>query len=170
MFEKVWTNEFAFGLWKNDYSLGYLFWLWMYLHNFFRRALTLIWYGHAASMENKISCDSTKSDSPVQQLSSDATIEVLTVAWSPLLLFIRNFDLLIRLFMISFFYISGEYWGTVCFSTNSNTIHWISWHPGPGTDIEDHASAVYGTGMKLNGHLWISGISTFWEKMWPTVF
>ncbi|KAI5648533.1 hypothetical protein M9H77_34538 [Catharanthus roseus] len=29
-----------------------------------------------ASMENKISCDSTKSDSPVQQLSSDATIEV----------------------------------------------------------------------------------------------
>lgn len=43
----------------------------------FRSPLTLIWYGHAASMENKISCDSTRSDSPVQNLTSDAVIEVM---------------------------------------------------------------------------------------------
>ncbi|GER45731.1 hypothetical protein STAS_22705 [Striga asiatica] len=42
----------------------------------FRTTLTLIWYGHAASMENKISCDSTRDDSPVQKLTSDAVIEV----------------------------------------------------------------------------------------------
>ncbi|KAK6137953.1 hypothetical protein DH2020_028309 [Rehmannia glutinosa] len=38
--------------------------------------LTLIWYGHAASMENMISCDSTRDNSPVQKLTSDAVIEV----------------------------------------------------------------------------------------------
>lgn len=45
----------------------------------FRSPLTLIWYGHAASMENKISCDSTRSDSPVQNLTSDAVIEVMAL-------------------------------------------------------------------------------------------
>lgn len=43
----------------------------------FRSSLTLIWYGHAASMENKISCDSKQSDSKVQRLTSDAVIEVM---------------------------------------------------------------------------------------------
>ncbi|KAK6137875.1 hypothetical protein DH2020_028383 [Rehmannia glutinosa] len=44
--------------------------------NTFRSPLTLIWYGHAASMENMISCDSTRDNSPVQKLTSDAVIEV----------------------------------------------------------------------------------------------
>lgn len=44
--------------------------------SFFRSALTLIWYGNAAFMVNKISCDSSGSNSLVQQLTSDTIIEV----------------------------------------------------------------------------------------------
>ncbi|GAB4855012.1 hypothetical protein Ancab_023599 [Ancistrocladus abbreviatus] len=41
-----------------------------------RTALTLISYGNAASMVNQISCDSNRSNSLMQQLTSDAVIEV----------------------------------------------------------------------------------------------
>ncbi|CAN1149375.1 hypothetical protein LINPERHAP2_LOCUS16987 [Linum perenne] len=41
-----------------------------------RAALTLIWYGNAASMVNRISCDTNQSNSSGQQLTSDAVIEV----------------------------------------------------------------------------------------------
>ncbi|KAF5941363.1 hypothetical protein HYC85_022530 [Camellia sinensis] len=39
-------------------------------------ALTLIWCGHAASMVNRVSCDSKQSDSSVDELTSDTAIEV----------------------------------------------------------------------------------------------
>ena len=49
---------------------------------FFRNALTLIWYGNAASMVNQISCGSNKNNSLVQQLTSDAVIEVMILKCS----------------------------------------------------------------------------------------
>ncbi|KAK2969066.1 hypothetical protein RJ640_021105 [Escallonia rubra] len=42
----------------------------------FRNPLTLIWCRHAASMVNRISCDSRQSNPTIQQLSSDTAIEV----------------------------------------------------------------------------------------------
>lgn len=36
----------------------------------------MIWYGNAASMVNRISCDREQSISGIQQLTSDAVIEV----------------------------------------------------------------------------------------------
>uniref|UniRef100_A0A803MGW3 Uncharacterized protein n=1 Tax=Chenopodium quinoa TaxID=63459 RepID=A0A803MGW3_CHEQI len=39
-------------------------------------ALTLVWYGNAASMVNRISCGVEQSNSEIQQLTSDAVIEV----------------------------------------------------------------------------------------------
>lgn len=47
------------------------------VYAFFRSALTLIWYGNAASMVNHISCESNKSNSLGQQLTSDTVIEVM---------------------------------------------------------------------------------------------
>ncbi|KAJ6909246.1 hypothetical protein NC652_020280 [Populus alba x Populus x berolinensis] len=41
-----------------------------------KNALTLIWCGNAAYMVNQISCDSNQSNSTIQQLTSDAVIEV----------------------------------------------------------------------------------------------
>ncbi|KVI09666.1 Protein of unknown function DUF1997 [Cynara cardunculus var. scolymus] len=38
--------------------------------------LTLVWYGHAASMVNRISCDRNQSNSSMQELKSDTVIEV----------------------------------------------------------------------------------------------
>ncbi|KAM0068776.1 hypothetical protein Hdeb2414_s0002g00076891 [Helianthus debilis subsp. tardiflorus] len=38
--------------------------------------LTLVWYGHAASMVNRISCDSNQSSSSMQELTSESVIEV----------------------------------------------------------------------------------------------
>jgi hypothetical protein len=46
------------------------------VYTFFRSALTLIWYGNAASMVNRISCESNQNNSLVQQLTSDTVIEV----------------------------------------------------------------------------------------------
>lgn len=43
--------------------------------------MTLISYGHAASMVNRISCDSKQNNSSVQRLTSDTVIEVVIVAW-----------------------------------------------------------------------------------------
>ncbi|KAJ8433320.1 hypothetical protein Cgig2_012888 [Carnegiea gigantea] len=42
----------------------------------FRSALTLVWYGNAAYMVNRISCDTQQSNSTVQLLTSDTVIEV----------------------------------------------------------------------------------------------
>lgn len=47
------------------------------LYAFFRNALTLIWYGNAASMVNRISCESNQNNSLAQQLTSDTVIEVM---------------------------------------------------------------------------------------------
>ncbi|KAL4576795.1 hypothetical protein LXL04_012895 [Taraxacum kok-saghyz] len=41
-----------------------------------RNTLTLVSYGHAASMVNRISCDTNQSDSSMQKLTSDTVIEV----------------------------------------------------------------------------------------------
>ena len=55
--------------------LNSLFLFWVLVSCYFRSALTLIWYGNAASMVNRISCDG-KQNNGMQQLTSDAIIEV----------------------------------------------------------------------------------------------
>lgn len=45
--------------------------------HFLSSHLTLAWFGNAAFMVNKISCNSSQGNSSVQQLTSDAIIEVL---------------------------------------------------------------------------------------------
>ncbi|KAG5533112.1 hypothetical protein RHGRI_027368 [Rhododendron griersonianum] len=41
-----------------------------------KSALTLIWYGHAASMVNRVSCNIKESNLSVAELTSDTVIEV----------------------------------------------------------------------------------------------
>lgn len=45
--------------------------------SFFQECFDIIWCGHAAFMENKISCDSNERDLSEQKLTSEAVIEVM---------------------------------------------------------------------------------------------
>lgn len=106
--------------------------------------MTLIWYGHAASMENKISCDSARTDSPVQKLTSDAVIEVVMLTSSIISESSKFFSHGLMLLVYPF---SGQHWNSICISSPSSPSHRVNWLPSARTDTEGHASKIYVTGL-----------------------